>query len=312
MINKNSKVYIAGHNGMVGSSILRKLKNSGYKNIITRSKIQLNLLEQQKTYNFLSIKKPDIIIIAAAKAGGISANDKYRGEFLYENLQIQNNLIHGGYLVGVKKIIFLGSSCVYPRDCKQPIKEDYLLSGNLEKTNEPYAVAKIAGIKLIENYNKQYNSKYLCLMPCNLYGPNDNYDLDNSHFLPALIKKIYIAKINNQKSITLWGDGSPKRELMYVDDLAEAVFFFMNKKTNHHLINIGSNKEHTILEYAKYIKKLLNYNGDILFDKQRPNGTPRKIMNSRLAKHYGFNYHTPFSEGIKKTLDDYKKNHAHN
>ena len=255
MINKNSKIFIAGHRGMVGSAILDLLKKKNFKNLITRTKEQLNLLDQTKTFKFLNKNKPEIVIIAAAKVGGIKANNTKRAEFIYENAQVQNNLIHGSYLAGIKKLIFLGSSCIYPRDCKQPIKEDYILNGKLEYTNEPYAIAKILGAKMIENYNAQYGTEYLCLMPCNLYGPNDNYDLDNSHFLPAMIRKLHEAKIQNKKTVIFWGNGKPKRELMHVDDLADACFHFLSKKTKHCLINIGSGEELTINQYANILKK---------------------------------------------------------
>src|SRR6056300_1213103 len=248
MINKKSKIYIAGHKGMVGSSLVRLFQKKGYTNLLTRTKKQLNLLDQSKTYAYLKKQKPDAVIIAAAKVGGIHANNEYRADFIYQNLQIQNNLIHGSYLAGVKKLIFLGSSCIYPRDCKQPIKEEYLLTGPLEQTNEPYAIAKIAGLKMIENYNRQYKTNYLCLMPCNLYGPRDNYDLNSSHFLPALIKKCMHAKKNNHSYVEIWGDGSAKRELLFVDDASEAILFFLKKKTSDSLINIGTGVDYSISE----------------------------------------------------------------
>ena len=219
---------------------------------------------------------------------------------MFENLQIQNNLIHGSYLSGVKKLIFLGSSCIYPKRCKQPIKEEYLLNSSLEYTNEPYAIAKIAGVKLVENYNKQYQTNYLCLMPCNLYGQNDNYDLDSSHFLPALIKKIFLAKKYNHSNVTLWGNGKAKRELMHVDDLSSACLIFLNKKVRHHYINIGSGEEFRIIEYAKKIAKIFNYNGKLVFDSNMPNGTPRKILDSTLANSFGWKSKIPFDKGIKE------------
>jgi len=249
----NQKVFLAGHNGLVGSSILKKLKEKGYKNIITRNKKQLNLLEFKKVLNFLKKTKPHYIIVAAAKVGGIYSNYKYQAEFIYQNLSIQSNIIHSAYLAGVKNLIFLGSSCVYPKFCKQPIKEKYLMQGELEKTNDAYALAKIAGIKMCESYNNQYGMNYKCLMPTNTFGPNDDYDSLNSHFFPALIKKIHEMKYNSKKSLTIWGNGLAKREVIYVDDLADACIFFMNKKTKEFLINIGTGKDFSINEYVKII-----------------------------------------------------------
>ena len=306
VINKSSRIYIAGHNGMVGSALLRLFKKKKYKNIIIRTRKQLNLLDQKKTYSFLKNYKPDIVIIAAAKVGGINANNIYRGDFLYENIQIQNNLIHGSYLANIKKLIFLGSSCIYPKICKQPIKEEYLLNGPLEPTNEPYAIAKIAGLKMIESYNNQFNLNYLCLMPCNLYGPNDNYDLKNSHFIPALIRKIHEAKINKKNYISIWGDGTPKREVMHVDDLANACFYFMNKKIKHDFINIGTGEEYSILSFTKILFKILDFNGVINFDKTKPNGTPRKILDTKKANKLGWNPAISFKIGAKKVYDEYK------
>lgn len=310
MINKKSKIYIAGHKGMVGSSLLRLFKKKNYKNLLTRSKSQLDLLDQKKTYKFLIRNKPDAVIIAAAKVGGINANNIYRGQFLFENLQIQNNLIHGSFLAGIQNLLFLGSSCIYPKLCKQPIREKYLLTNSLEKTNEPYAIAKIAGLKLIENYNDQYNTNYFCLMPCNLYGPNDNYDMENSHFIPAIIRKVYDAKINNKKEIILWGNGKPKRELMHVDDLSEACEFFLKKKLSHSLINIGSGYELTIKCFAEIIAKSYKYKGKIKFDQKMPNGTPRKILDCSIANKYGWKPKYIFNKEIKKIFDDFVKNNV--
>ena len=307
MINKKSKIYIAGHKGMVGSSLIRLFQKKGYTNLLTRTKKQLNLLDQSKTYAYLKKQKPDAVIIAAARVGGIHANNEYRADFIYQNLQIQNNLIHGSYLAGVKKLIFLGSSCIYPRNCKQPIKEEYLLTGPLEQTNEPYAIAKIAGLKMIENYNSQYKTNYLCLMPCNLYGPNDNYDLNTSHFLPALLSKCIHAKKNNLNFVEVWGDGKAKREVMFVDDLAEATLFFLQKKTSHSLINIGSGVEYSIAEYFEVISKKLALNAKIKFNRTMPNGTPRKILDNSISKKYGWTYKVNLNEGLDKTISDYKK-----
>ena len=238
MINANSKIYVAGHNGLVGSAIIRKLKKKGYKNIIYRTKKQLDLKDQKKVFNFLKKQKPDFIFIAAAKVGGIYSNNRYKAEFIFDNISIQSNLINAAYLNGINNLIFLGSSCVYPRNCRQPIKEKYLLTGELEKTNDAYAVAKIAGIKMCESYNLQYKTNYKCLMPTNTFGPNDSYDLLDCHFIPALIKKIHQLRINNKNELTLWGNGKARREVIYVDDLADACIYFMKKKTKEAIINI--------------------------------------------------------------------------
>jgi GDP-L-fucose synthase len=299
---KKSKIYVAGHNGLVGSAIIRRLKFFGYKNIITIERERLDLTNQLEVLKFLKKTKPKFIIIAAAKVGGINANNKYRADFIYENLSIQNNLIHGAYLNQIKNIIFLGSSCVFPRNCKQPIKEKYLLNGVLEYTNEPYAIAKIAGIKLCENFNLQYNTNYKCLMPTNTYGPGDNYDLETSHFYPALIKKILNAKKKMKKNIILWGTGRAKRELIYVDDLADACIYFMNKKTKENLINIGVGKDYTIKKYAEFISKYLNYPIRIKFDKKKPDGTKRKLLDISVAKRYGWSPKVSLKSGFFKTI----------
>ena len=304
-LNKNSKIYLAGHNGMVGSSILRLLKKKKYKRIYTKTRSNLDLLDQAKTLKYLKSIKPDFVIIAAAKVGGILANSNSKAEFIYQNIMIQTNIIHSSYLAGVKKLILLGSSCVYPKYSNQPIKEGYLLSGALEETNDAYAIAKIAGIKMCESYNNQYNLNYLCLMPTNLYGPNDNYDLKNSHFYPALISKIHEAKVKKKKFINIWGNGKPLRELLYVDDLADACEFFLKKKTNHTLINIGSGKEKTILGFAKFIIKKLNIDIKIKFDKKKPNGTPRKRLNMNIAKSYGWKSKIDLETGFDLTYKDF-------
>ena len=304
-LTNNSKIYLAGHNGMVGSSILRLLKKKKYKRIYTKNKSNLDLLDQAKTLKYLKSIKPDFVIIAAAKVGGILANSNSKAEFIYQNIMIQTNIIHSSYLAGVKKLILLGSSCVYPKYSNQPIKEGYLLSGALEETNDAYAIAKIAGIKMCESYNNQYNLNYLCLMPTNLYGPNDNYDLKNSHFYPALISKIHEAKVKKKKFINIWGNGKPLRELLYVDDLADACEFFLKKKTNHTLINIGSGKEKTILGFAKFIIKKLNIDIKIKFDKKKPNGTPRKRLNTNIAKSYGWKSKIDLETGFDLTYKDF-------
>jgi GDP-L-fucose synthase len=276
----DSKIYVAGHRGMVGSAIVRALENQGFKKLIYRTSKELDLTNQLQVQIFFENEKPEYVFLAAAKVGGIVANNKYRANFIFDNLSIQNNIIDSCYKNNVSNLIFLGSSCIYPRDCKQPIKEKYLLAGKLEKTNEPYAIAKIAGIKMCESYNFQYKTNYKCLMPCNLYGPNDNYDLKFSHFLPALVRKIYTAKLKKNKNVIVWGTGKPKRELMYVDDLADACIFFLNIKTKETLINVGSGMEKSILDYAKFILKELDYSAVINFDKSKPDGTPIKIINS--------------------------------
>ena len=301
MINKNTKIFVAGHNGLVGSTILRKLKKLGYKKLITVNRKKVDLTNQSKTFNFIKKTKPKFIFICAAKVGGILANDNFKADFIYQNLQIQNNLIHSAYLNGIKNLIFLGSSCIYPRNCKQPIKEKYLLSGILEKTNEPYAIAKIAGIKLCESYNFQYKTNYLCIMPTNCYGPGDNYNSLTSHFLPALIQKIHNVKIKKTKTIKIWGSGKVKREIIFVDDLAEACVFFMKKKTKHSLINIGTGIDYSIKDYAKKIMKILSVKANIIFDKTKPDGTPRKLLDISLAKKYGWRAKTTLKNGIIKT-----------
>mgnify|MGYP000856132916 FL=1 len=307
-LNKKSKIFIAGHNGMVGSSILDFFKKKNYKNIYTINRKKLDLLDPKKTIKYLKKIKPKYVIIAAAKVGGILANNNFKADFIFQNLMIQNNIIHGSYLAGVKKLIFLGSSCIYPKNSKQPIKEDYLLTGKLEPTNDAYAIAKIAGVKMCEAYNKQFKLNYISLMPTNLYGPNDNYNLKTSHFYPALISKIYQAKRGKKKNLTIWGNGKPKRELMYVDDLADACEFFLKKKTRHTLINIGSGVEKSIKEYAYFIMKKLNIKLNIKFDKSKPNGTIRKILNTQLAKSYGWYSKINLNKGFDLTFKDFKKN----
>ena len=309
MISINSKIYVAGHKGLVGSAILRKLKEKGYKKIITADRKKLDLTKQHKVLSFLKKHKPKFIFIAAAKVGGIYSNNKYKAEFIQENLFIQNNLIHSAYLSGVKNIIFLGSSCVYPRDCKQPIKEDYLLSGPLEPTNDAYAIAKIAGIKMCQSYNEQYKTNYKCLMPTNTYGPNDNYHPLNSHFFPSLIRKIDLIKRKKTKYLYLWGNGKAKRELIYVDDLADACLYFMKKKIKHYLINIGTGKDYPINFFAKKILKILIPKRKIIikYDKSKPNGTPRKVLDITLAKKYGWKAKSNFKNSIIETYNSFKK-----
>jgi len=309
MINKKDKIFLTGHKGLVGSAILRLLKKKGYKNVILVKKKNLNLLDQNKVFKFLEKKKPKIVIIAAARVGGIKANNTYKADFIRENLDIQNNLIHGSFKNGVKKIIFLGSSCVYPINCKRPIKEKYLLTGPLEPTNEPYAVAKIAGIKMCESYNSQYNTNYICLMPTNTFGPGDNYNLQSSHFIPAILKKIHLAKQRKNSSIFLWGTGTPKREVIYVEDLANAVIYFMNKKVKHYLINIGSSQEKSIKEFAKLILKVLKVKLKVKFDNNKKmDGMKSKVLDTTLAKRYGWKPKIKLNDAILETYEELKKN----
>ena len=311
MIDKNSKIFVAGHNGLVGSAILRKLKREGYRNIITVNRSRLDLTNQNKVFNFLKKKKPKFIFIAAAKVGGIYSNNKFKAEYIYSNLSIQNNIIHAAFKCNIKDLIFLGSSCVYPKLCKQPIKEEYLLNGKLEKTNEPYAVAKIAGIKMCESYNYQYKTNYKCLMPTNTFGPNDNYDSLNSHFFPSLIRKIHYLKNKKTKNLVIWGDGSPKREVIFVDDIADACIFFMKKRIKQTIINIGTGKDYTIREYAFLINRIINPGKKlkIKLDKTKPNGTPRKVLNIKLAKSYGWEAKTDIKSAVEITYKDFIKKH---
>jgi len=316
----NSKIYIAGHNGMVGSAIHRKLVSSGYRNIVFQNSNELNLVNQSLVNDYFKKEAPEYVIIAAAKVGGILANNSYRAEFIYNNLMIQTNIIHAAQKYNVKKLLFLGSSCIYPKLCSQPIKEDYLLSGSLENTNEPYALAKIAGIKMCESYFKQYGCNFISVMPTNLYGINDNFDLETSHVLPALIRKFYEAKILNKKNVKIWGSGNPKREFLYVDDLAEACIFVMNEINASELyenlnishLNVGSGKDISISELAKTISKVVGYNGTLSYDTSKPDGTPRKLLNVSKINELGWHYKIDLKEGIKNTYKWYKNNYAKN
>lgn len=307
IISKNNKIYLAGHKGMVGSAINNKLIEKNYKNVITRSRYELDLLDQKKTFNFLKKIKPHLVIIAAAKVGGIISNLKSKDKYLYENIQIQNNLIHGSYLSGVKNLILLGSSCIYPKNCKQPMKEKYLLSGPLEETNDAYSIAKIAGLKMCEYYSNKYGLNFKSFMPPNLYGPNDNYDLFESHFFPALIKKIHNAKKNNKKELIIWGTGKAKRELMFVDDFAEALVFFMNKKIKQSFLNIGTGKDYSIKWYANFLMKKFNVKLTIKYDKSKPDGMPKKCLDITLAKKYGWKPKENINEAFEKTYKDFLK-----
>lgn len=314
MINLNSKIFVAGHRGLVGSAILRRLKKKGYKNIITVNRSRLDFTNQKKVYNFIKKIKPKFIFIAAAKVGGIKLNENYKADMIYNNLTIQTNLIDSAYKSGVKNLLFLGSSCVYPRNCTQPIKEEYLLSDQLEKTNDAYAIAKIAGIKMCESYNEQFKTNYKCVMPTNTFGPNDKYDKFDSHFFPALIKKIHEFKIKNKKEITLWGDGNAKREMIYVDDLADACVYFMNKKFKGTIINIGTGRDFKIKEYVNIIGNVIipGKKIKIKFDQTKPNGTPRKLLSISLSKKYGWSPKTDLRDAIFETYKDFlKKNQVY-
>ncbi|HEY8781023.1 MAG TPA: GDP-L-fucose synthase [Mucilaginibacter sp.] len=304
-MEKSAKIYIAGHRGMVGSAIYRKLEKEGYHNFIVRISSQLDLRSQQQVAEFFEHEKPDYVFLAAAKVGGIVANDTYRAEFLYDNLQIQNNVIHNAYLNGVKKLMFLGSSCIYPKLAPQPLKEEYLLTGPLEPTNEPYAIAKIAGIKMCDAYRAQYGCNYISVMPTNLYGYNDNYHPQNSHVLPALIRRFHEAKEQNAPMVTIWGTGSPKREFLFADDLAEACYFLMQHYDEEGLINIGTGEDISIKDLALLIKRIVGYEGGINFDTSKPDGTPRKLMDVSKIHRRGWKHKIDLEEGIKLAYHDF-------
>ncbi|MBX2895006.1 MAG: GDP-L-fucose synthase [Cyclobacteriaceae bacterium] len=301
-MEKSSKIFVAGHRGMVGSAIVRKLQAEKYTNLVLRTSTDLDLRNQLQVENFFSEEKPEYVFLAAAKVGGILANNTYRADFLYENLMIESNVIHQSYVHGVKKLLFLGSSCIYPKMAPQPLKEEYLLSGYLEETNEPYAIAKIAGIKLCENYRRQYGCDFISAMPCNLYGPNDNYDLQNSHVIPALIRKIKSAKDGNAETVEVWGTGNPLREFLHVDDLASASIYLIKNYSEEQFINVGSSEEISIAELAKLIKEIIGYKGTVVFDTSKPDGTPRKVMNSAKLKSLGWKPQISLSEGLKRVI----------
>jgi len=304
-LEKSSKIYIAGHRGMVGSAIARKLDKEGFTNIITRTSSELDLRNQADVTAFFELEKPEYVFLAAAKVGGIIANNTYRADFLYENLCIQNNVIHNAYLNGVKKLMFLGSSCIYPKLAPQPLKEEYLLTGLLEETNEPYAIAKIAGIKMCDAYREQYGCNFISVMPTNLYGYNDNYHAENSHVLPALIRKFHEAKVNHSDHVNVWGSGDPKREFLFADDLADACFFLMQNYNEPNLINIGTGKDVTIKELALLIKEVVDYDGNLVFDQSKPDGTPRKLMDVSKLEKIGWKYSTELKDGIKLAYADF-------
>jgi GDP-L-fucose synthase len=300
-MTRSSRIFIAGHAGMVGSAIQRRLAALGYENVVTRTRRELDLLDQRAVFDFLASTRPDYVFVAAARVGGILANSTQRGQFLYENLAIEANLIHGAHLAGIERLLFLGSSCIYPRDCPQPIREEYLLTGTLEQTNEPYAIAKIAGIKLCEAYNSQYGRRYASVMPTNLYGPNDNYDLDSSHVLPALLRKVHEARERNDTEVTVWGTGLPRREFLYVDDLADACVFLMERDYNGPLLNIGTGADVTIRELAETIMRIVGYRGNMRFDTSKPDGTPRKLLDVSRMSELGWRATTALEDGIQRT-----------
>lgn len=303
-----SKIYIAGHKGMVGSALLRNLEEKGYKNFLLKTSSELDLKKTQQVDEFFETEKPDYVFLAAAKVGGIQANNSYRADFLYDNLMIQNNIIHASFVNKVKKLLFLGSSCIYPKLAPQPLKEDYLLSGYLEDTNEPYAIAKIAGIKLCESYFRQHGCNFFSVMPTNLYGKNDNYDLNNSHVLPALIRKFHHAKENNLPFVEIWGTGSPLREFLNVDDLSDACVFLMRNYNGHKHVNIGTGSDISIKDLALLIRKTTGYTGELKYDLSKPDGTPRKLLDVNLLNNLGWKHKISLEEGIKLVYEDYIKN----
>ncbi len=302
-MEKTAKIYIAGHRGLVGSAIQRALEKEGYANLLCRSHAELELIDQSAVNTFFAEERPEYVFLAAAKVGGIYANNTYRGEFIYENLMVQNNVIEAARRFGVKRLLFLGSSCIYPRNCPQPMREEYLLSGPLEQTNEPYAVAKIAGIKLCEAYNAQYGTDFISVMPTNLYGPNDNYDLKNSHVLPALLRKFHEAKMSGAESVTIWGTGTPKREFLHVDDMASACLFIMKKTGYRDMLNIGSGEEVTIHELAKLIAEVVGFQGQIIHDANKPDGTPRKLLDSTRLNNLGWKKTISLKDGLRQTYE---------
>lgn len=301
MMDKKAKIYVAGHRGLVGSAIVRELIALGYNNILKKNRIQLDLMDQVATRKFFAEEQPDYVFCAAAKVGGIWANQNQKADFIFENLQVQSNLIHNAYKYGVKKLLFLGSSCIYPRQCPQPIKEEYFMTGPLEETNDAYAVAKIAGIKMCQSYHQQYGSNFISVMPTNLYGINDNFDLESAHVLPSLLRKFHEAKINKQPKVEVWGTGSPMREFLFVDDLASAVVFLMNNYDSPEIINIGTGEDCTIKELAEMIKEIVGYEGEIYWNTSKPDGTPRKLLDVSKLNKLGWRHKTDFKTGLEKT-----------
>ena len=305
-MNTQDKIYIAGHRGMVGSALIRKLTTEGFQNIVTRTSSELDLRNQQAVNDFFATEKPNYVFLAAAKVGGIVANNTYRAEFIYDNLMMEANIIHASYINNVTKLMYLGSSCIYPKLAPQPLKEESLLSGYLEKTNQPYAVAKIAGIELCDAYRAQYGCNFISVMPTNLYGPNDNYDLEKSHVLPALLRKFITAKRNNDTTVTLWGTGNPYREFLHVDDLADACYFLMKNYNESGLINIGFGEDISIKDLANLIKKITEFNGDIIWDTSKPDGTPKKLMDVSKLTQKGWKASIPLEVGIKRVYEEIK------
>ncbi|MFP5270613.1 GDP-L-fucose synthase [Coleofasciculus sp.] len=308
-MNNDSKIYVAGHRGLVGSAIVKSLRDKGYTNLILKTSQELDLRRQQAVEDFFAAERPDYVFIAAAKVGGINANNTYRAEFLYENLMIESNVIHSAYLCGVKKLLFLGSSCIYPKLCPQPMKEEHLLTGYLEPTNEPYAIAKIAGLKLCENYCRQYGVNFISAMPTNLYGPNDNFNLANSHVLPALLRKTHEAKINKAEAVEIWGTGSPLREFLYVDDLADALVFLMDHYNEIQFVNVGTGEEVSIKELALLIKAVIGYEGELKFDSSKPDGTPRKLLDTSKINAAGWQPKISLKQGIELTYQWFRENY---
>jgi GDP-L-fucose synthase len=301
-----SKIWVAGHRGMVGSAIVRKLKELGYTNIIAKDKSELDLLNQSGVEKFFDLERPEYVFLAAAKVGGIKANNERKGDFIYQNLMIQSNVINSSYKFGVKKLLFLGSSCIYPKFSQQPIKEEYLLSGELESTNDAYAIAKIAGIKMCQSYNSQWGTNFISAMPTNLYGFNDNYNLETSHVLPALIRKFHEAKVEGKSRVEIWGSGTPKREFLFVDDLADACLFLMKNYDNSEIINVGTGEDITIMDLAQLISQIVGFDGEIYFNRDMPDGTPRKLLDVSKLADLGWKYKTSLSEGIEKTYQNFK------
>lgn len=309
-MNKTDKIYVAGHRGMVGSALVRKLKKEGFENLVLRTSAELDLRNQQAVQEFMNEEKPDYVFVAAAKVGGILANNVYRADFIYDNIIMQSNIIHESWVNGVKKLMFLGSSCIYPKLAPQPLKEEYLLTGLLEHTNEPYAIAKIAGIKMCDAYRAQYGCNFISVMPTNLYGPNDNYSLETSHVLPALIRKIHEAKLNNQPSVVMWGTGTPKREFLHADDLADACFFLMQTYNDEGFVNIGVGDDIAIKDLALLIKNVVGYNGDIEHDLSKPDGTPRKLMDVQKLNGLGWKAKIGLQEGIERVYKEFSQQYA--
>jgi GDP-L-fucose synthase len=307
LMQKTSKIYIAGHNGLVGSAIKRNLEKQGFENLIYKTREELDLMDEQAVQDFFEKEKPEYVFLAAAKVGGIVANRDYPADFIYQNLKIQNNIIYQAYKKKVKKVLFLGSSCIYPRECPQPIKEEYLLTGELEKTNEAYAIAKIAGIKMCQSFNRQHGTKFISVMPTNLYGPNDNFDLKTSHVLPALIRKFHEAKIENKKEVEMWGTGKAKREFLHVDDLAEACVFLMDNYEDDEIINIGTGEDLSIADLADTIKRVVGYQGKTVYDTSKPDGTPRKLLDVSKIHNLGWKHKIDLETGIKETCKWYLK-----